>query len=440
MSQPEKQVFSLKQVVQSIQKTIEDRYSTNYWVKAEMHKMNRYPSGHAFPELVQKEDGKIVAQITGTIWKQQLERINEAFIRVVKEPLQDGKTLLLLVKINYHPTFGLTLQIVDIDPSYSLGELQLEREETLKKLDALKLINRNQSREFPLLPKRIAIVSGDSSKGLSDFYQVLQENPYHYYFETTLFEAYVQGDLAVNSICSALKKIEESITDFDVVVIVRGGGAEVGMTCYNHFELCKAIAAFPIPVLTGIGHSTNLTVAELVAYRNAITPTKLAEFLVLTFREFDLEIEQLTKQLSLESERLLVMKNQKLVAQANGLTQVVQRRVRTAKERFLSLQFQVQHQSRSQLTKHQQSIENQETRLKPQVLFFLDKEVQKVQQLEEKVQFLDPIHVLKRGYSITRINGKAIDEHALIEIDTEIETQTIQGIISAKVTSILKTN
>jgi exodeoxyribonuclease VII large subunit len=440
MSQPEKQVFSLKQVVQSIQKTIEDRYSTNYWVKAEMHKMNRYPSGHAFPELVQKEDGKIVAQITGTIWKQQLERINEAFIRVVKEPLQDGKTLLLLVKINYHPTFGLTLQIVDIDPSYSLGELQREREETLKKLDALKLINRNQSREFPLLPKRIAIVSGDSSKGLSDFYQVLQENPYHYYFETTLFEAYVQGDLAVNSICSALKKIEESITDFDVVVIVRGGGAEVGMTCYNHFELCKAIAAFPIPVLTGIGHSTNLTVAELVAYRNAITPTKLAEFLVLTFREFDLEIEQLTKQLALESERLLVMKNQKLVAQANGLTQVVQRRVRTAKERFLSLQFQVQHQSRSQLTKHQQSIENQETRLKPQVLFFLDKEVQKVQQLEEKVQFLDPIHVLKRGYSITRINGKAIDEHALIEIDTEIETQTIQGTISAKVTSIRKTN
>lgn len=440
MSQSEKQVFSLKQVVQSIQKTIEERYTTNYWVKAEMHKMNRYPSGHAFPELVQKDDGKIVAQITGTIWKQQLERINEAFINVVKEPLQDGKTLLLLVKINYHPTFGLTLQILDIDPSYSLGELQREREETLKKLEALQLINRNQSREFPLLPKRIAIISGDSSKGLSDFYQVLQDNPYHYFFETTLFEAYVQGDLAVNSICAALKKIEENIDQYDVVVIVRGGGAEVGMTCYNHFDLCKSIASFPIPVLTGIGHSTNLTVAELVAYRNAITPTKLAEFLVLTFREFDLHIDQLTKQLSLESERLLASKRQKLVSQANGLILVVQKRVRNAKERFLSLQFQVQHQSRSQLAKHQQSIENQETRLKPQVLFFLEKEGQKVHQLTEKVQFLDPIHVLKRGYSITRINGKAIDENVLIEIDAEIETQTIQGTISAKVTSMVKTN
>ncbi len=436
MSSSEKQIFSLKQVVQSIQKTIEDRYSTNYWVKAEMHKMNRYPSGHAFPELVQKDDGKIVAQITGTIWKQQLERINEAFIQVVKEPLQDGKTLLLLVKINYHPTFGLTLQILDIDPSYSLGELQREREETLKKLESLQLINRNQSREFPLLPKRIAIISGDSSKGLSDFYQVLQENPYNYYFETALFEAYVQGDLAVNSICNALEKIKENIQKYDVVVIVRGGGAEVGMTCYNHFDLCKSIASFPIPVLTGIGHSTNLTVAEMVAYRNAITPTKLAEFLVMTFREFDLEIEKRMKQLSLESERLLAMKQLKLIAQANGLTQLVQKRVRTAKERFLSLQFQVQHQSRSQLAKHQQSIENKETRLKPQVQFFLDKEVQKIQQIEEKVQFLDPIHVLKRGYSITRVNGKAIDGNALIEVNTEIETQTIQGTITAKVTSI----
>jgi exodeoxyribonuclease VII large subunit len=130
------------------------------------------------------------------------------------------------------------------------------------------------------------------------------------------------------------------------------------------------------------------------------------------------------------------MKHQKLVARANGLTQVVQKRVRNAKERFLSLQFQVQYQSRSQLVKHQQSIENQETRLKPQVQFFLEKQAQKVQQLEEKVHFLDPIHVLKRGYSITRINGKAIDENVLIPVDAELETQTVQGTISSKVTSI----
>ncbi len=436
MSDSKKQIFTLKQVVLSIQKTMEDRYASQYWVKAEMHKMNRYPSGHAFPELVQKEDGKIVAQITGTIWKQQLEKINEAFERVVKEPLQDGKTLLLLVKINFHPTFGLTLQILDIDPSYSLGELQRERDETLRKLEKLQLINRNQMKVFPLLPKRIAVISGDSSKGLSDFYQVLRENPYTYQFETTLFEAYVQGDLAVKSICAALEKIKENKDEFDIVVIVRGGGAEVGMTCYNHFDLCKSIAGFPIPVLTGIGHSTNLTVAEMVSYRNAITPTQLAEFLVMTFREFDLEIRQFAKQIMLQSERTISSKNQLLNSLVNELQLSTQKRIQLAKERFLTSQFQVQHHAQHQLIQHQKAIENEGFRLKPNVHHFLDKQQQRLLQMEEKVKFLDPIQVLKRGFSITRINGKVIDEHTKLELAAEIETQTIQGSIISTIKNL----
>ncbi|NBU90291.1 MAG: exodeoxyribonuclease VII large subunit, partial [Flavobacteriia bacterium] len=282
----EKQVFTLQQVVRSIKKTLEDRYTQNYWVKAEMHKLNKYPSGHAFPELVQKDENKIVAQITGTIWKQQLERINTKFIEVVKEPLREGTTLLLLVKINYSETFGLGLQILDIDPSFSLGELQKQREETLRKLAKEGLLNLNQKLHFPLLPKRVAIISADSSKGLSDFLQVLQENEKSYFIFTHLFNAYLQGDVAVQSIISALKKIKRVKDHFDIVIIVRGGGAEVGMTCYNNYDLCKAIAEFPLPVLTGIGHSTNLNVAEMVSFRNEITPTKLAEFLLQTFREF----------------------------------------------------------------------------------------------------------------------------------------------------------
>ncbi len=429
MSQSEKQVFSLKQVVQSIQKTLEDRYTSTYWVKAEMHKMNRYPSGHAFPELVQKEEGKIVAQITGTIWKQQLERINEAFIQVVKEPLQDGKTLLLLAKINFHPTFGLTLQILDIDPSFSLGELQRERDESLRKLEKLGLINANQSQEFPLLPKRIAVISGDASKGLSDFYQVLHSNPYHYLFETTLFEAYVQGDLAVQSIRQALAEIEKKKEQFDIVVLVRGGGAEVGMTCYNNFELCKAIATFPLPVLTGIGHSTNLTVAELIAFRNAITPTQLAEFLVLTFREFDLELTEMQAEISLQSERFLAQKQLLLLSLANKLHQDVNKRLQGAKDRFVHVHYQVQHQSRSLIQQFSQEIEHKKRLLSPQLKFILEKEKQALSQYAEKVQFLDPIHVLKRGYSITRINGKVIDETTKLELEAELETQTIQGTV-----------
>ncbi|MCF8434922.1 MAG: exodeoxyribonuclease VII large subunit, partial [Crocinitomicaceae bacterium] len=195
-----RQIFSLKQVVSSIRKTIEERYQTAYWVKAEMHKLNLFPSGHAFPELLQKENDKIVAQINASIWNHNFQRINKQFIEVVKEPLKEGTTLLLQVKVVFHETFGLSLQILDIDPNYALGELQREREETLKKLQAERLINANQQLDFPLLPQRVAIISGDTSKGLSDFMKVLNNNPWGYQFFTMLFQAYLQGDVAAPSI------------------------------------------------------------------------------------------------------------------------------------------------------------------------------------------------------------------------------------------------
>ena len=182
-----RQIFTLKQVASSIKKTIEERYHQTYWVKAEMHKLNMYPSGHCFPELLQKEDGKIVAQMTASIWKQNFQRINKRFIDVVKEPLREDSTLLIQVKIVFHETFGLSLQILDIDPNYALGELQKERQETLLKLQKENLLNRNQSLPFPLLPQRIALISADTSKGLSDFRKVIETNQWNYHFFTFLF-------------------------------------------------------------------------------------------------------------------------------------------------------------------------------------------------------------------------------------------------------------
>ena len=186
----ERHIFSLKQVVSSIRKTIEDRYAQTYWVKAEIYKFNRFPSGHAFPEIVQRENDKIVAQLSGTIWKQNYERINQQFIEVVKEPLKDGSNLLMQVKITFSELYGLSLQILDIDPSFSLGEVQKQREETLKRLQKEGILNLNQQLSFPLLPKRIAVISADSSKGLSDFMEVLNNKEEQYSFFTFLFNAY----------------------------------------------------------------------------------------------------------------------------------------------------------------------------------------------------------------------------------------------------------
>ena len=426
----EKQVFTLQQVVRSIKKTLEDRYTQNYWVKAEMHKLNKYPSGHAFPELVQKDENKIVAQITGTIWKQQLERINTKFIEVVKEPLKEGTTLLLLVKINYSETFGLGLQILDIDPSFSLGELQKQREETLRKLAKEGLLNLNQKLHFPLLPKRVAIISADSSKGLSDFLQVLQENEKSYFIFTHLFNAYLQGDVAVQSIISALKKIKRVKDHFDIVIIVRGGGAEVGMTCYNNYDLCKAIAEFPLPVLTGIGHSTNLNVAEMVSFRNEITPTKLAEFLLQTFREFEQETKRLNREMIAHSLQLIDKTKQDFNGQVrvfkhaslrftdslkNELNQQIIELKNTTRyflknenDAILSLKNDYRIVTKEIITAERNTLSLISKPIKGSLLHFFERKESDLEQLEKTVNILNPSNVLQRGYSLTLLNGKIL--------------------------------
>jgi exodeoxyribonuclease VII large subunit len=446
---PDRQVFTLKQVVSSIRKTIEDRYLHAYWVKAEIYKFNRFPSGHAFPEIVQRENEKIVAQLTGTIWKQNYERINQQFIEVVKEPLRDGSNLLMQVKITFSELYGLSLQIIDIDPSFSLGEVQKQREETLNRLQKEGVLNLNQSLTFPLLPKRIAVISADSSKGLSDFMEVLNTNEEGYTFFTFLFNAYLQGDQAVDSIIQTLEKIKKVRHHFDLVVIVRGGGAEVGMTCYNHYELCKAIATFPLPILTGIGHSTNLNVAEMIAYRNAITPTKLAEFLIQTFREFDQEIrfgQQVTRTKAMD---VLFNANQQLDALLRLFKQISKHSAGISKQHLVDLTKSLEYNSQKCVTKNQNQLKNIVVQISHNAKFDIKERFNIINQYQEKLKFrssnllistsrniveieknldlLDPIHVMKRGFSITRQNGKAITSSSEIENEVEIVTEVAEG-------------
>lgn len=383
------QIFSLKQVALSIEKTIASRYNQQYWVKAEIHKLNKYPSGHAFPELVEKEDGKIVAQLNGSIWKQHLQRIEKIFIDQVQEPLKDGIQVLMLVRVQFNPTFGLSLQIQDIDPAFTLGHLQKEKDITLKKLKAEGLLQTNQQLPYPLIAKRIAIISAATSKGLSDFYQVLDQNAFGYTFHTQLFEAYVQGDVAVASILEALQEIEKCQEQFDVVVLVRGGGAEVGLTCYNNYELCKGIATFPLPILTGIGHSTNLTVAELIAYASAITPTQLAEMLLAQFREFELRIERL-------SQGVVQHAQMQIQRHTDKINQVVQNLNWASNQYFKAKQLDLEHAL-------------------------------------QKINLLDPIHILNRGFTITTIDGTLLKNISDLEAGQLMQTQTNEALIYSKI-------
>lgn len=423
-----------------------------------MHKLNLYPSGHAFPELVQKEDGKIVAQINGSIWKHNVQRINQQFIAVVKEPLKEGTTLLLNVKVAFHETFGISLQILDIDPSYTLGELQRERQETLLKLKQEGLLNRNQELAFPLLPQRIAIVSADTSKGLSDFMKVLDHNQWGYSFFSMLFPAYLQGDVAVPSIIEQLTRIERVKHHFDVVVIVRGGGGEVGMSCYNHFDLCKAIASFPLPILTGIGHSTNLTVAEMVAFRTAITPTELGEFLLQSFHEFSVPVQQASDIVRKQALQLLEQNNLVFNHTTKSFRSNVKQCIHYHKNNLLTVSRKLHAKTdltidrnrerlqfhRKDLTHHLRRffadsnayLSDARTVLSQNSIKFIGENEKKVEQLHRHIQLLDPQNVLRRGYSITRFKGASVSKNNPVQPKDSVEIETFEYRLMAELKTI----
>jgi exodeoxyribonuclease VII large subunit len=471
------QHFTLKQVADSIQKTISERYSRTYWVTAEMYKLNPTRKGHCYPELVQRENDNIVVEMRGTLWKTNYDRIRQRFFDVVKEQIQDGMELLFQVKIVYHPIYNIGLEIIDIDPNYALGALQRERQLTLERLHKEGLLNLNQTRELPLLPKRLAVVSQGDSKGYSDFVSLLNSLPDKYHFDTFLFEATLQGDAAINSIQNALRKIEKVKHLFDAVVIIRGGGGEIGMHCYNNYELSKAVATFPLPVFTGIGHSTNLTVCEMVAFRNGITPSDTAYFFlgiyealyneveksraylpqlienlllnskndfkanVNRFREMVLSaqkterhnLEQQTKDFSMLTRRYL----DKTVAEVNGVRQMIKPLTASFLEqrrnRQLRLKDQVSLKSIALLQEYSMLIDKERNQLRFSVEQRLSRQNAHLERKETSVKLLDPQNVLKRGYAIVSNSKGVLSEKNKAEPKDVLKIVTAAQEIDAEV-------
>lgn len=410
-----KTVFSLLEVSRSIQKTISERYQSLYWIKAEINKLNHYThSGHCYPELVEKQNGKIVAEMRSILWKSDFNRINKQFIELLQEPLRDGITVLFQAGISYDPMYGFSLRIVDIDPAFVLGELEKEKKESIRKLHEEGIFFQNKQLPLARLPKRLAIISVETSKGLSDFYQIIQRNPWGYRLETTLFPALLQGDKSIASIIRQLANIAERADGYDAVAIIRGGGGEVGLSSYNNYQLAKAICIFPLPVLTGIGHSTNETVSELVSFKNAITPSELADFLLQRFHDFAVPVDRLQERLVKAAQQHFDRENQKL-------------------QQFGQL---LSWKSEGYLQRHQQLLTDFQQRVQRSSHQVINHQKITLQHLEKLVQLSDPKHLLQRGFSITRINGKAIKGTAELKIGDIIQTELLEGRISSTINDI----
>lgn len=407
-----KTVFTLLEVSRSIQKTIAERYKSLYWIKAEMNKLNHYShSGHCYPELLEKKEGKVVAEMRSILWKMDYQRINRQFLEVLGEPLREGITMLFQAGISYDPLYGFSLKIVDIDPTFVLGELEKEKRESIKKLTEEGVFDANKRLPFPLIPKRLAIISVETSKGLSDFFKIINGNPWGYKIECTLFPALLQGDKSISSIIKQLEVIAIKLEDFDAVAIIRGGGGDVGLSSYNNYFLSKAIAIFPIPVLTGIGHSTNETVSEMVAYKNAITPSELADFLLQKFHNFAIPVD-------------------------NALERMLRAVRRNFEEEYLKLKHivsSISWNSKTLLLKDKSELNGLQTHLIRFSRQNIKENQAQLQHLERMLGIVNPIHILKRGFSIVRIDGKSVHKLDQVEIGAELEIQLEDGKIISKV-------
>lgn len=457
----DKKVFSLREVTMSIQKTITDRYKSSFWVKAEMNKLNHYThSGHCYPELVEKQKGKVVAQIRSNLWKNDYLAINAKFQKILQEPLRDGITILFSARISFDPVYGLCLRILDIDPVFSLGELEKEKLETIERLKKEEVFDKNKQLLLPMLPQRIAIISVETSKGYSDFLQMIDQNPWGYKFFHCLFPALLQGDRSVRSICRQLREVKKVLGHFDVVAIIRGGGGDVGLSSYNNYQIAKEICMFPIPVITGIGHSTNDTVAEMVSYKNAITPTELADFLIQKFHNYSSPVQQAEAAIIKRARRIIQEERQNfnntmrlfhsvtgnlllrshidIKNQSKVLSGQCSFVLKREKEAFRVVASDIRKSSSMLLQGEISAIHRTSLDIRKETGAYLTHQKRNLNNIEKNVEIMDPVNVLRRGYSITRHNGKAVKSSKGLKEGDKLTTILEDGQIISNISQLKK--
>jgi exodeoxyribonuclease VII large subunit len=436
-----KRIFTLLEVSRGIQATIAKKFPESYWIKAEMNKLGFYAqSGHCFPELVEKKEGRIIARLDGLIWKTEYQNIDRNFRKVLGDGLKDGIKILFLARVEFMPEFGLKLRIIDIDPAFTLGDFEKERQETIKRLQKEGIFDKNKSLMFPMLPKRIAIISDRDSRGYQDFISVFEaaKNNWGYNFFHMLFTASLQGEKALATIPFQLDRILKVRQHFDLVAIIRGGGGELTFACYNNFELSKKIATYPLPVVTGIGHVTNMTVVDMVANQSSITPTKLAEFFIQKFHNFSVPVKEAQDIIRDQSRRLMSETrsrfNSEIKLFRSATVNLLSRNKNTLRE---NTQI-IRKDTLSNLRQLRQQVSQHAVQIKNGCKVVIKSRKTDLAAIGKNIDNMSPKNVMKRGYSITLLNGKSVTASADLKPGDKIQTVLHDGNVLSTVNSASK--
>ncbi len=365
--------ISLLELQERIRHGIEGAVPHQVWITAEIGEMKNHPSGHCYLDLVDYKEGErgVAAKARGVIWSSAWRMLQPYFLSAAGVPLSKGLNVLLKVQANFSAVYGLSLNILDIDPSFTVGELELRRQQTIKRLQQEGCMEMNAQLQLPPLPRRIAVISSATAAGYRDFMNHLHKNEYGFRFSTELFPAQMQGQEAPESIILALDKIAEREGEFDVVAILRGGGAAMDLLCFDDYSLAVNIAQFPLPVITGIGHDHDYHIADMVANTWLKTPTAVADYFVDIFVQQEQYLMHLFQRISL----------------------TLAHKISTERHRLLTL--------------HNTLVQN--------VANLLSCRRQQLEMLRLKVEAADPARILGSGFAIVAVGGKRAGAEDIVE-------------------------
>lgn len=429
-----------------------------YWVIAEISEANENYAGHCYLELIEKQpdETNIKARVKAIIWNTRYRFLKPLFESSTGESLKPGMKILVRVKVEYHEIYSLSLIVSDIDPSFTVGEMTLKRQQIIRKLKEEGVFSMNKELVSSSLPKRIAVVSSANAAGYLDFITHLKENKYGYIFFPVLFETVMQGTETEKSIVSSLFRIAEYEGLFDAVVIIRGGGSQSDLGWFDNYNIAYHITQFPIPVLTGIGHEKDLTIADMVASHSFKTPTAVADYLIECYVLTETRLGEITEKIKEKTESMM---NYNLELISNFRMRIIPSAkllLSTFKEK-LSLKMmeltslgkafisgvhlvnaaqgsRIKSSSLSYAQNKRILIERKKLDLQNLVRNKLLNSSNLVDMHKKALVILDPDNILRRGFTITMVNGKAVRSSLLVETGDMLETRFHDGEVKSRVT------
>ena len=434
--------LTLLELNRLVREVIECEMPSEYWVEAELSEC-RESRGHCYMELIQKDErtSTPVAKASAKCWASKWMIVRPYFERITGQRLSAGMKVLLKVYPQFHEAFGFSWIVTDIDPTYTMGDMARKRQEIIRQLKEEGVFNLQKELQLPFFCQHIAVISSETAAGYGDFCNQLADNPYGFQFRTQLFPAIMQGEGTSQSIITALERIFDAPStmhnaQFDCVVIIRGGGATSDMSGFDTLELAENVANFPIPIITGIGHERDESILDMVSHTRVKTPTAAAAFLISHLKEVADAVNEAENTIVRRVQDRMQMEQIRLNRIAEAIPRLFSV-VKTRQEAQIDAMFyRMVAKIQQGIISNRASIDTLEQRIPMLIERRITSERHRLQLIEEKTKSLDPTLLLRRGFSITLHQGKAVKDPQTLKPGDEIETRLEKGTIKSTIKSV----